>query len=40
MDDVNEKVDAGYQILNLGSATGALQGVVRLWFTEYEGERE
>ncbi|RKD95797.1 HpcH/HpaI aldolase family protein [Halopiger aswanensis] len=39
MDDVNEKAEAGYQILNLGSTTGALQGVVRSWFNEYEGER-
>ncbi|APW97432.1 aldolase [Halobiforma lacisalsi AJ5] len=40
MDDVNEKADAGYQLLNLGSTTGAVQGVVRSWLTEYEGERE
>ncbi|ELY53285.1 HpcH/HpaI aldolase family protein [Natronolimnohabitans innermongolicus] len=37
MDDVNEKAESGYQILNLGSTTGALQGVVQLWFAEYEG---
>jgi 2-dehydro-3-deoxyglucarate aldolase len=27
-DDVNEKAEAGYQLLNLGSTTGALRGVV------------
>lgn len=37
MDDVNEKAKAGYQILNLGSTTGALQGVVRSWLDDYEG---
>lgn len=37
MSDVNEKVDSGYQVLNLGSTTGALQGVVQTWFAEYEG---
>ncbi len=37
MDDVNEKAESGYQILNLGSTTGALQGVVQSWFAEYEG---
>jgi 2-dehydro-3-deoxyglucarate aldolase len=25
---VNEKAEAGYQLLNLGSTTGALRGVV------------
>ncbi|MDQ2051038.1 aldolase/citrate lyase family protein [Natronolimnohabitans sp. A-GB9] len=39
MDDVNEKVDSGYQLLNLGSTTGALQGVVRSWLNEYQGDR-
>ncbi|WP_440763452.1 HpcH/HpaI aldolase family protein [Natronorubrum sp. DTA7] len=37
MDDVNEKAASGYQMLNLGSTTGALQGVVRSWLNEYEG---
>ncbi|WP_247002731.1 HpcH/HpaI aldolase family protein [Halosolutus gelatinilyticus] len=37
MDDVNEKAAAGYQILNLGSTTGALGGAVRSWLNEYEG---
>ena len=37
MDDVNEKADSGYQILNLGSTTGALGGAVRSWLNEYEG---
>ncbi|WP_049927582.1 HpcH/HpaI aldolase family protein [Halopiger goleimassiliensis] len=40
MDDVNEKADTGYQLLNLGSTTGALQGVVQSWYTEYRGERD
>ena len=37
MDDVNEKAESGYQLLNLGSTTGALQGVIHSWYTEYEG---
>ncbi|QSX00268.1 HpcH/HpaI aldolase family protein [Haloterrigena alkaliphila] len=37
MDDVNEKADSGYQILNLGSTTGALGAAVRSWLNEYEG---
>ena len=37
IDDVNEKAESGYRILNLGSTTGALQGVVRSWLNEYEG---
>ncbi|MDG5821648.1 aldolase/citrate lyase family protein [Natronococcus sp. A-GB7] len=37
MDDVNEKAESGYQILNLGSTTGALGGAVRSWLNEYEG---
>ncbi|GAA0647304.1 HpcH/HpaI aldolase family protein [Salarchaeum japonicum] len=36
MDDVNEKVDAGYQILNLGSTTGALKGAVEGWLDAYD----
>lgn len=37
MDDVNEKANDGYQILNLGSTTGALKGVVSSWFDAYQG---
>ncbi|MFC7249415.1 HpcH/HpaI aldolase/citrate lyase family protein [Halomicroarcula sp. GCM10025324] len=37
MDDVNEKVTNGYQMLNLGSTTGALKQVVTGWFDAYEG---
>lgn len=36
VDDVNQKADAGYQILNLGSTTGALQDVVTTWLDEYQ----
>ncbi|MFC7095962.1 HpcH/HpaI aldolase family protein [Halobaculum marinum] len=39
MDDVNEKVDAGYRILNMGSTTGALTAAVRDWFDAYDGDR-
>ncbi len=39
MDDVNEKVEDGYRMLNLGSTTGALRGVVENWFDAYDGER-
>ncbi|MFC7202142.1 HpcH/HpaI aldolase/citrate lyase family protein [Haloferax namakaokahaiae] len=39
MDDVNEKARDGYQMLNLGSTTGAIKGVVEEWFDAYEGER-
>ncbi|WP_123621950.1 HpcH/HpaI aldolase/citrate lyase family protein [Halorubrum sp. CSM-61] len=37
MDDVNEKADNGYQMLNLGSTTGALKGAVTDWLDAYEG---
>lgn len=37
MDDVNEKAKRGYQMLNLGSTTGALKEVADGWFDEYEG---
>jgi 2-dehydro-3-deoxyglucarate aldolase len=37
MDDVNEKVEAGYGMVNLGSTTGALAATVESWFDEYEG---
>ena len=36
-DDVNEKVEQGYQILNLGSTTGAVKRTVSSWFDGYEG---
>ncbi|GAB7009471.1 HpcH/HpaI aldolase family protein [Halorubrum trueperi] len=36
MDDVNEKATNGYQILNLGSTTGALEKTVTSWFDAYE----
>ncbi|MFC5366526.1 HpcH/HpaI aldolase family protein [Salinirubrum litoreum] len=39
MDDVNEKAEAGYRLLNLGSTTGALRGVVEGWLGDFEGER-
>jgi 2-dehydro-3-deoxyglucarate aldolase len=39
MDDVNEKASNGYQILHLGSTTGALQQVVGEWLDAFEGER-
>lgn len=38
MDDVNEKADSGYQILNLGSTTGALTQVVTSWFDDYQAD--
>ncbi|WP_338728679.1 aldolase/citrate lyase family protein [Haladaptatus sp. DJG-WS-42] len=31
MDDVNEKAKTGYQLLNIGSTTGALKGAVEGW---------
>jgi 2-dehydro-3-deoxyglucarate aldolase len=39
MDDVNEKAADGYQILNLGSTTGALKQAVDGWFDAYDGVR-
>ena len=39
MDDVNEKATNGYQMLNLGSTTGALQQTVSGWFDAYDGAR-
>ncbi|WP_458190510.1 HpcH/HpaI aldolase family protein [Haladaptatus sp. NG-WS-4] len=39
MDDVNEKANSGYQLLNLGSTTGALQQVVSSWFDAYDASR-
>ncbi|MFB6086890.1 MAG: HpcH/HpaI aldolase/citrate lyase family protein [Haloarculaceae archaeon] len=37
MADVNAKVEAGYQLVNLGSTTGALRGAVEGWLEAYEG---
>ncbi len=39
MDDVNEKAQSGYQILHVGSTTGAVQNAVRGWLEEFDGER-
>jgi len=39
MDDVNEKAESGYQILHVGSTTGAVQNAVRGWLEEFDGER-
>jgi len=39
MDDVNEKAANGYQILNVGSTTSALQGTVSSWLDAFEGDR-
>jgi 2-dehydro-3-deoxyglucarate aldolase len=39
MEDVNEKASEGYQMLNLGSTTAALQQTVTGWLDAYEGER-
>ena len=36
MDDINQKATNGYQILNLGSTTGALEQTVTGWFDDYE----
>jgi 2-dehydro-3-deoxyglucarate aldolase len=36
MDDVNEKATNGYQMLNLGSTTAALEQTVTNWFEAYE----
>lgn len=37
MDDVNAKAEAGYQMLNLGSTTGALTAAVQEWLSGYDG---
>lgn len=39
MDDVNEKAANGYQLLNLGSTTGAIGATVSGWFEAYDGDR-
>ncbi|MFT4883786.1 MAG: 2-dehydro-3-deoxyglucarate aldolase [Natronomonas sp.] len=36
MDDVHEKVDAGYQLLNVGSTVGAVKKSLGGWFEQYE----
>jgi 2-dehydro-3-deoxyglucarate aldolase len=38
-DDVNKKADSGYQMLNLGTTTGALRSAVSEWLDGYAGER-
>lgn len=38
MEDVNKKVQNGYQLLNLGSTTGTLQASVTGWLDEYTAE--
>ncbi len=35
-DDVSAKADAGYQMINMGSTAGALQGAVKEWLAEIE----
>jgi 2-dehydro-3-deoxyglucarate aldolase len=39
MDDASEKASNGYQILNLGSTTGALKQATTEWLAAYEGDR-
>ncbi|WP_435335840.1 HpcH/HpaI aldolase family protein [Haloarchaeobius sp. TZWWS8] len=39
MDDVNEKAENGYQMLNLGSTTGALKRTITDWSDAFTGER-
>jgi len=39
MDDLNEKAVSGYQILHLGSTTGALQTAIEGWLDAFEGDR-
>ncbi|MFC6732681.1 MULTISPECIES: HpcH/HpaI aldolase/citrate lyase family protein [unclassified Haladaptatus] len=36
MDDVNEKAKDGYQLINVGSTTGALKGAVQGWLDDFE----
>ncbi|MDF9746615.1 HpcH/HpaI aldolase family protein [Natrinema salsiterrestre] len=38
MDDVNEKARNGYQLLNIGTTTGALRSSVTGWLEAYDGE--
>jgi 2-dehydro-3-deoxyglucarate aldolase len=39
MDDVNQKATNGYQLINLGSTTGAIQRTVSSWLEAYDGDR-
>jgi 2-dehydro-3-deoxyglucarate aldolase len=39
MDDVNEKAEAGYQLLHLGSTTGVVSETVSSWLDTFEGDR-
>jgi 2-dehydro-3-deoxyglucarate aldolase len=39
MDDINEKAASGYQILTLGSTTGAIRNTVTGWIEAFEGGR-
>ena len=39
MDDVNTKAANGYQILHVGSTTGALKETISSWMDAYDGER-
>ncbi|WP_123533037.1 HpcH/HpaI aldolase family protein [Halosimplex salinum] len=39
MDDVNEKAENGYQLLHVGSTTGALKPAVTGWLDDFEGDR-
>ncbi|WP_276258835.1 HpcH/HpaI aldolase family protein [Haloglomus litoreum] len=39
MDDVNRKAANGYDLLNLGSTTGALRTAVSDWLDAYDGDR-
>ena len=38
MDDVNQKARNGYQMLNIGTTTGALQSSVTGWLDDYDNE--
>jgi len=38
-EDVNAKAQRGYDMLNLGSTTGALRGAVGSWLDDFEGTR-
>lgn len=39
MDDVNEKAAQGYQLLHVGSTTGAVKSAVTGWLDGFDGER-
>ena len=36
MNDANEKAQMGYQILNIGTTTGAIQAIIQKWLDEFE----